>query len=100
MTSRIDMQEMKKMKTPNTYPKTVPFIVLMLNVVMIHQQTHAGDGADLHTSAAPFDAAIDSGGDQPPIGTLWILSAASYSTGGTLTKPMTIGAPLGATLTR
>jgi hypothetical protein len=37
----------------------------------------------------------------PEGGTLWILSAASYKIGGdgTLTKPMTIGAPWGATLT-
>lgn len=38
--------------------------------------------------------------DETPIGgTLWILGSDSYSTGGILSKPMTIGAPLGATLT-
>lgn len=38
----------------------------------------------------------------PQGGTLWILSADSYKVGGdgTLTKPMTLAAPLGATLTR
>jgi len=35
----------------------------------------------------------------PEDGTLWILSAANYSAGGPLARPMTIAAPLGATLT-
>ncbi len=56
----------------------------------------------LGTFGCPYVDDFPDAVDQTPEGgTLWILSdGTSYSTGGTLSKPMTISAPLGATLTR
>lgn len=56
----------------------------------------------LGTFACPYvDDFRDAVNKTPAMGTLWVLSdGTSYSTGGTLSKPMTIHAPLGATLTR
>lgn len=54
------------------------------------------------TFACPYvDDLPDAVKETPSGGTLWLLSdRTSYATGGTLSKPMTFRAPLGATLTR